>query len=180
MKQIGKERTQTYVRHRTLYGFPPPLYGKYQLPFRGGVSDNCPTIDNLPGRHRSRSPTIFGDNPNPGVQCPSSAPAHLWISKTHSTQVRLRKCRHELNYWSTEYPKSKPTPQCKACWRKQALRGSRVRLCLNVAHQRYRGSREFPRRRGLAGHAHMPTRGGRPWGARGISRSFRGHFWGNF
>ena len=69
----------------------------------------------------------------------------------------------------------------KACWRifaarrKQALRGSRVRplgLCLNVAHPRYRGSRAFPRRRGLAGHALMPTRGGRPSGARAISRPF--------
>ena len=28
----------------------------------------------------------------------------------------------------------------------------------------------------LAGHAHMPTLGGRPWGARGISRSFLGKF----
>ena len=71
----------------------------------------------------------------------------------------------------------------KACWRvfaarrKQALRGGRVRppgLCLSVAHPRYRGSRAFPRRRGLAGHAPMPTRGGRPSGARAISRPFLG------
>ena len=69
----------------------------------------------------------------------------------------------------------------KACWRifaarrKQALRGSRVRpsgLCLSVAHPRYRGSRAFPRRRGLAGHALMPTSGERPSGARAISRPF--------
>ena len=69
----------------------------------------------------------------------------------------------------------------KACWRifaarrKQALRGSRVRppgLCLSVAHPRYRGARVFPRRRGLAGHALMPTSGGRPSGARAISRPF--------
>ena len=62
-----------------------------------------------------------------------------------------------------------------AARRKQALRGSRVRppgLCLNVAHPRYRGSRAFPRRRGLAGHALMPTSGGRPSGARAISRPF--------
>ena len=71
----------------------------------------------------------------------------------------------------------------KACWRvfaarrKQALRDGRVRppgLCLGVAHPRYRGSRAFPRRRGLAGHALMPTRGGRPSGARAISRPFLG------
>ena len=69
----------------------------------------------------------------------------------------------------------------KACWRifaarrKQALRGSRVRppgLCLSVAHPRYRGSRAFLRRRGLAGHALMPTSGGQPSGARAISRPF--------
>ena len=71
----------------------------------------------------------------------------------------------------------------KACWRvfaarrKQALRGGRVRppgLCLGVAHPRYRGSRAFTRRRGLAGHALMPIRGGRPSGARAISRPFLG------
>ena len=71
----------------------------------------------------------------------------------------------------------------KACWRifaarrKQALRGSRVRppgLCLNVAHPRYRGTRGFPGRRGLAGHALMPTHEERPWGARAISRPFLG------
>ena len=40
-----------------------------------------------------------------------------------------------------------------AAWRKQALRGSRVRppgLCLNVAHPRYRRTRGFPGRRGLS------------------------------
>ena len=62
-----------------------------------------------------------------------------------------------------------------AAWRKQALRGGRVRppsLCLGVAHPRYRGSRAFSRRRGLAAHALMPTSGERPSGARAISRPF--------